>query len=283
LERLGTVAIVGVGLIGGSLGMTLRDRRLATRVIGVGRHRAGLALAQDVGAIDAGTTDPTAAFAEAEVAVICTPVTRIAADAIVAARHGPDHLLITDAGSTKEQIVRAVEADPRARAAFVGAHPIAGSEKRGPTHARPDLFEGRVCLLTPTPRTAADRLERARDFWTAIGCRVSELSPSDHDKALALTSHLPHVIAAALAGVVPPELHPMAAGAYRDVTRVAGSDAELWTGIFLENRSNLLSSLDTLQRRIDEFQAALIAQDQESIRTWWNIAKNRRAQFTFYE
>ncbi len=279
MERLGTVAIVGVGLIGGSVGQALRERNQAERVIGIGRDSARLAEARRLGAIDEGTTDPARGMAEAEVAVICTPVTRIVEDVRAAVAAGPEELLVTDAGSTKRAIVAAVEGDRRSRQAFVGAHPIAGSERKGCAHARGNLFDGRACVLTPTDRTPPDRLERARAFWRSIGCQLIELSPEAHDDALALTSHLPHVVAAALAGAVPVEALPLAAGAYRDGTRVAGSDAALWAGIFLANRAPLLNALDTFESQLSQLKRALIEQDETAIQDWWNAARARRRHY----
>jgi hypothetical protein len=164
-------------------------------------------------------------------------VTQIAADVHRAAACGPEDVLVTDAGSTKRRIVEVVESNPRSRSVFVGGHPLAGSERQGVAHAQEELFEGRVCVLTPTAATPPDRLQRARGFWRALGCRVVELDPVAHDEALALTSHLPHVLAAALAAAVPGDALRLAAGAFRDGTRVAASDAALWTAIFLENRA----------------------------------------------
>jgi prephenate dehydrogenase len=279
LERLGTVAIVGVGLIGGSIGLALRARGLAERVVGIGRSEAALEEARRLGAIDEGTTDPERGVAVADVVVVCTPVTCIAADVLRAAEHGPGHVLVTDAGSTKRQIVAEVEACPRALAAFVGAHPIAGSERKGVAHARAELFEERACVLTPTAQTPRDRLERARRFWALLGGRVIEMAPEDHDDALARTSHLPHVAAAALAAVVPAELLALAAGAYRDGTRVAGSDPDLWTGIFLENRGPVLGALADFQAELADFGRALEAGDDAWIRRWWAAAQARRARF----
>lgn len=152
---------------------------------------------------------------------------------------------MTDAGSTKRTIVEAAEADPLSRAKFVAAHPIAGSERSGVAHARADLFDGRVCVLTPTEQTPPDSLERARGFWSALGCRVIELDPTTHDAHFARTSHLPHAVAVALASLVGPDLVPLAAGAYRDATRVAGAEAALWAPIFLENRRPCLEALST--------------------------------------
>lgn len=279
MQRYGTVAIIGVGLIGGSIGLALRARGLARWVIGIGRNEARLANAERLGAIDAATTDIARGVAEAEVTVVCTPVTRIADDVVQASQSGLAKMLVTDAGSTKLKIVEAVESNPRACAAFVGAHPIAGSELKGAAHAQADLFEGRVCVLTPTERTPADRLSRARSFWMDLGCRIVEMDPEAHDKALALTSHLPHAVAAALAASVPGELLPLAAGAYRDGTRVAGSDAALWAGIFCENRLPVLNALEAFHSRLDAFRNSLDAADEDGIRAWWDAAHARRGLF----
>jgi prephenate dehydrogenase len=279
LERLGTVAIIGVGLIGGSVGLALRARGLARRVIGIGRNPEGLDEARRLGAIDEGTTEISRGVAEAEVAVVCTPVTRIGEDIRSAAEHGPELILVTDAGSTKRRIVEAVERDARSRAVFVAGHPLAGSERRGAAHARADLFERRVCVLTPTERTPTDRLDRARAFWSMLGCQIVEITPDAHDRALALTSHLPHAVAAALAAAVPVEALALAAGAYRDGTRVAGSDAALWAGIFRENRVPVLQALEQFQNQLEWFRQALEADDEQGLRSWWETAKAHRARF----
>jgi prephenate dehydrogenase len=281
VDRVRTVAIAGVGLIGGSIGLALRARRAGSIVVGLGRDRARLGQALDLGAIDRATTNPAEAYAEADVVVVCTPVTRVARDVSEAARLAPTDALITDAGSTKALIVAEVEGDPSstARRAFVGAHPIAGSEKKGAAHARGDLFEGRACVLTPTPMTDPDRLERARAFWSSLGCVITEMSPAEHDRALALTSHLPHAVAAALAVAVPIELLPLAAGAYRDGTRVAGSDADLWAGIFLANRSHLIDALTEFDLSLNRFRDALRDDDMAALVRWWEEARSRRSRF----
>jgi prephenate dehydrogenase len=279
LEHLGTVVIVGVGLIGGSIGQALKNRAHTAAVVGVGRDQATLDLAVRLGAIDRGTTDFESAAADADVVIVCTPVNRIADDVRRAAERAPGHVLITDVGSSKRQIVEAVERHPRSAAVFVGAHPLAGSERRGVNHARADLFEGRVCILTPTPRTRADRTRRTHAFWSALGCRVLEMAPAEHDEVLAYTSHLPHALAAALAASVPADWLPMAAGAYRDCTRVAAADTGLWTAIFRDNRGPLLKALGTLQESLDAFKYALMTDDEVAIRGWWSEARKRRDLF----
>ena len=174
--------------------------------------------------------------------VVCTPVSRIADDVRRVAEAAPAHVLVTDAGSSKRQIVEAVERHPRSAAVFVGAHPLAGSERRGVNHARADLFEGRVCVLTPTAATRPDRNRLARSLLGVARLPRLEMSPSEHDEVLAYTSHLPHALAAALASSVPTDWLPLAAGAYRDGTRVAAADTGLWTAIFRDNRGPLAQS-----------------------------------------
>lgn len=279
MRRFGAIAIAGVGLIGGSIGMALRARGLADRVIGLGRDRLRLDEAKALGAIDEGTTDPSEAAVEAEIIVVCTPTDRIADDVKRLAAIAPADTLITDAGSAKGRILRAVEHDDRARRMFVGAHPLAGSERRGAVAAREDLFVDRVCVLTPTEWTAPELLERAERFWAGIGCRIVRMDPDAHDAALARTSHLPHLVASALALSVPAEYLPLAAGAYRDGTRVAASDPELWIAIFQENSEHLLDALDEYRQSLDQFRHALVSGDQESLRRLWSRSKALRERF----
>lgn len=266
-------------MIGGSIGLALRTKGLAGRVVGIGRDRERLEAAREMDAIDEVATSLALGVREADVVVVCTPVTRIGRDVIEAAHEAPSDVLVTDAGSTKRLLVGEVEADIRARAVFVGAHPIAGSERKGALHGRADLFEGRVCALTITEHTPADRLERARRFWRGIGCRLVEMDPARHDEALATTSHLPHAVAAALAGTVPMDQLHLAAGAYRDGTRVAGSDGTLWAGIFLANRQAMLEALSAYEATLDALRLALEARDQAAIEAWWELARRRRLKY----
>lgn len=277
--RLGTVSIVGVGLIGGSIGLALRSRGLASKVVGVGRDAKTLEQARVRGVIDHATTDLSSGVAEADVVVVCTPVSRIPQDVRRVAEAAPASALVTDAGSTKRQIVESLERYPAASSLFVGAHPLAGSERSGSAHARANLFEDRVCVLTPTPRTSRDRLERARSFWSGLGCRLLELTPIEHDEVLAYTSHLPHALAAALASSIPPEWLELAAGAFRDGTRVAGADTALWTAIFRDNRGPLLKALGSFQDRIAAFKYAVMTDDEDAIRRWWDEGRQRREVF----
>jgi prephenate dehydrogenase len=247
-------------------------------VVGVGRNLRTLEQARQSGAIDLATTDMAEGVAGASVVVVCTPVSRIPHDVRRVAEVAPADALVTDAGSTKRRIVETVEGHPTAGDVFVGAHPIAGSERSGAAHARPELFRGRVCVLTPTPRTPADRLQRAREFWGALGCRIIEMSPVEHDEVLAFTSHLPHALAAALALSVPADWQALAGGAFRDGTRVAGADCTLWTAVFRDNRGPVLKALGALEERLAAFKYAVMTDDEAAIREWWDEARQRRGQ-----
>jgi prephenate dehydrogenase len=263
--RIGTLTIVGVGLIGGSVGLAARRRGLAGRVLGAGRQAATLERARQLGAIDLPCLDVADAVRRADVAVFCTPVTLIAEQVLATAGGCAPGTLLTDAGSTKAAIVGALDGKLPPGVSFVGSHPLAGSEKRGPEHADADLFEGRVTVVTPGPGGDSAAVERTVAFWRALGSRVVLMEPDEHDRALALTSHLPHLVASALAGLLPPELRDLAATGFRDTTRIAAGDPSLWTGIFLQNRAALLESLRALQAQVIEFQKALMIGDPAAI------------------
>jgi prephenate dehydrogenase len=160
--------------------------------------------------------------------------------------------------------------------AFVGSHPLAGSEKRGPDHADANLFQGRLTLVTPTPQTDPEALQRTVAFWQALGSRVRLLSPEEHDCGLALTSHLPHLLASALAGILPPGLHDLTATGFRDTTRVAAGDPSIWTGIFAQNRAAVLDALGHLEDRLAQFRAALEAGDEAALDVLLSQAKKVR-------
>lgn len=274
--QIQTLTIVGVGLIGGSIGLAAKKRGLARRVLGVGRQRESLHRALQIGAIDEAFLEPAAAVHPADLVVFCTPVDRIVEQVLALAPGCKKGTLLTDAGSTKETIVRGIEDKLPPGVAFVGSHPIAGSEKRGPEHARADLFQGRVTVVTPTPKTEAAAMDRTVQFWEALGSTVRQMSPEDHDRALALTSHLPHLIASALAGLLPTELAPLTGTGFRDTTRVAAGDPELWTGIFCQNRKMMIEAVGEMQGRLMQFKQVLMFGDQEALDALLADAKRKR-------
>ncbi len=271
-----SVAIVGVGLIGGSVGRALRARRLADRVIGIGRSRESLAAARATGAVTEIALDP-AAVAEADLVVVATGVRAIprlleAVDAEV--RPGTP---ITDAGSTKASIVAAWEKRRKIRRGrFVGSHPLAGSHRRGPEAADAELFAGRVAVVTPAAATPANDVEDIGGLWSALGATVFVMSPREHDRLVAATSHAPHVLAAALAAATPPAAIPFTAGGWRDTTRIASGDPELWAEILLDNAGPLTAALKRVATAAERMIAAIEAGDRRRLVTLLSRAKDVR-------
>ncbi len=276
MKRFDTVAIVGVGLIGGSLGMALRQRRLANRVVGIGRRQSSLRIARRIGAVDTATVNLAKGVAEAELVVVCSPVERIVDHVRQAAEHCPEEALITDAGSTKQAIVSALDGKLPRGCRFLGGHPLAGSEKSGPLHARADLFEGRVALLTPTKNTRAEDFDLLECFWSEVGSVVVQMSPEEHDWAVALSSHLPHAVAVALAAMLPEQYFRITGTGFLDTTRIAAASPELWRQIFLTNRENLLRGLDQLEQQLGQFREALRQHDTAALENWLAKGKKNR-------
>ncbi len=274
--QLNVLTIVGVGLIGGSIGLAARRRGLARHIRGVGRQQASLDRARAVGAVDETFLDLDKAVAGANLVVFCTPVDHIARQVLEAAASCSPGAVLTDAGSTKAVIVRAIERRLPGGVAFVGSHPLAGSEKRGPEFAEADLFEGRWTVLTPTETTDPRALEQVTAFWQVLGSRTRVMTPEEHDRALAMTSHLPHVVAAALAGILPDELRSLTATGYRDTTRIAGGDPALWTAIAAHNRAALAEGLARLEERLEAFRTAIESGDWATLHDLLARAKEVR-------
>ena len=271
-----TVAIVGVGLIGGSVGLALRQRQLAKNVVGIGRRQPSLRIARRVGAVTHTTIDLNKGVAEADLVVVCTPVGQIVEHVRQAAQHCPERTLITDAGSTKQSIVAALDGGLGHGCRFLGSHPLAGSEKTGATYASADLFEGRPAILTPTKNTRAEDFDLLEQFWQSLGSVVVKMTPEEHDRAMAVMSHLPHVAAAALVLTVPEEYFRLAGPGLFDTTRVAGGDPGLWQQILKLNRDNVLSALEQYGAKLAALHAALRDDDQDEITRFLTLAKKGR-------
>jgi prephenate dehydrogenase len=256
-----TLLIVGVGLIGGAIAQHARTLKVANRIVGLGRDARRLKQAEKTGIIDQGVTTVAEAGACA-LAVVCTPVDRIAADvqSLVESRTPPE--LITDAGSVKESICEPLKNVRQ----FVGSHPLAGSEKSGFEHASVVQFKGRVCVLTPGSTTPDDALRAIDGFWQAIGMQTVTMHASTHDRILARTSHFPHVIAYALASLLEAGDAPYVAGGFRDTTRIAASDPALWAPILLANRDAVLETLKTHQGVLSVIEDALVKRDAALLR-----------------
>ncbi|HWB14161.1 MAG TPA: prephenate dehydrogenase/arogenate dehydrogenase family protein [Pirellulales bacterium] len=276
MPRFNTVAILGVGLIGGSIGLGLRRRGLAGRVIGIGHRKESLRVARERGAVDEATVDVAAGVAEADLVIVCTPVGRIVDDVRSAAANCRAGALITDVGSTKAEIACAVAAGLPPGVAFIGSHPLAGSERSGPAAAEADLLVNRVVVVTPDETARVEDLKSLVDFWSSLGARVVRMSAVEHDQALAATSHLPHLVAAALALATPREVLALTASGWADTTRVASGDPELWRQIFASNRAAVLTALVRFDETLAALRAALERQNDDSLRQILAAAKERR-------
>lgn len=247
-----TVAIVGVGLIGGSIAAGLKQRGFAGTIVGVGRSPERMQGAREAGLIDEVATAPESGFV-----LYCTPVDRIAGQIVEHAPRMQPGTLVTDGGSVKGAIQNGVAERLPDGVTFVGSHPLAGSEKTGWENADPDLYVDRVCVVTPDGTTPPEALDRVRRFWEFLGMEVRELSTDDHDRILAMSSHVPHVVAAVLAGCLANSERPYAATGFRDTTRIAAGDPEIWVPILLANRDAVLHGLQRTKRRLERFHDAV--------------------------
>jgi len=278
--RWGCVAIVGVGLIGGSIGLALRRAALAREVLGIGRDPDRLQLAQRLGAIDRWSLELVDAAHQAEIIVLSTPVQLIAAQAVELLQAPPRRAVVTDCGSIKGVIVEDVYGSlPRSDAKrFVPAHPLAGSERSGVEHARAELFQDRLCVLTPVEATDRAAIQTIESLWRSLGAKVQSMSPVAHDEFLAWTSHAPHAVAAALVRSLPETAKPLVATGFLDTTRIAASSEELWTPILLSNRDALRRAIDAVMGELNVLKELLTAEDAPGIRRWWQQARHRRQQ-----
>ncbi len=269
--------IVGPGLIGGSVGMGVKNASLADTVVGVGHRQMSIDRAIDLGAIDHGSLDLEEAAKEADFLLLCTRVNLFADMVRRVAPCLAENAIISDVGSTKREVVAAVEdALGNSSAVFIGAHPLAGSEKRGIDAACPRLFDGSRVILTPGKRSTPTAEESVERLWTALGAHVSIMTPETHDAILAEISHLPHVVAAAVVNAVSDKALAFASTGFRDATRIASGDPELWRDICATNRDNLIAALSRVAGEIHEFRAALEEGDDDALERLLHQARQRR-------
>lgn len=267
------IAIVGVGLIGGSIAAALKARGYAGPVLGFGRSGERLRKARDAGLLDEFATSPAPLVERASLVVVCTPVDRIVADVREFAAAAKPGTLITDAGSVKGSICAALADDG---IKYIGSHPMAGSEKNGFEHADAGLFEGRLCLFTPRETDDHNDVARIERFWEFLKMRVLRLAPEDHDRAVAYSSHLPHVAASALSILLPADFRGMTAGGFRDTTRIAAGHPDLWDDILRQNSEEVIEALDRYAAVLAEFRDCLESGDSEGLQKLLEKAKTNR-------
>jgi prephenate dehydrogenase len=270
------LAIVGVGLLGGSVALAAKANGLASRVIGIGRNEARLQAAQDAGILDDFTTDPAKCDSIWDLVVVGTPVDRIPQDVVRLAKVSRPGTVVTDVGSVKQPICSALENEMPSGVHFVGSHPLAGSEKSGFEASRANLFEDRVTVVTPTSTTSHEALATVETFWSGLGSRVICMSSEDHDEALAKTSHLPHVVASALAAVLKQDEQQFASSGFRDTTRLAAGDPAMWIPILMSNSVPIVRYLAEFSEQLQEFTRAIENQDAQSLKSLLEVAKTSR-------
>ena len=276
MKQWDTIAIVGVGLIGGSIGLALRKRNLAKNIVGIGRRQATLRIARQIGAADHTTIDLNKGVADAELVIVCSPVGQIVEHVRQAAHHCPERAILTDVGSVKQAIVDPLDSGLARGCRFLGGHPVAGSEKTGPANASAELFEGHVAILTPTKNTRAEDFDLLEEFWESLGSVVVKMTPDEHDQALALTSHLPHIAAAVLAMTVPERYFRCCGSGMLDTSRVAGGDPELWRQVLSMNRDHVLTALEQYGANLAALHGAIRDNNQEEITRSLTLAKKNR-------
>jgi prephenate dehydrogenase len=279
------VTLVGVGLLGGSLGLALKQRALAREVHGYVRRAGSTAECERLGVVDCATRDLRAAVDGADLVVLCTPIGQmreLAQTLLPVLRKGA---VVTDVGSVKGSVVRQLEPLVASSGAhFVGSHPMAGGEKTGPKAAQASLFVNAACVITPTAQSVPEAVQAVERLWQSVGARTLILSPDQHDEFVSRSSHLPHVVAAELANYVLSPAYAreqglLCANGFRDVTRIASSSPEMWRDIAMANRIHLARVLGVFIEDLQEFQLALECGDAKMIEEFFETAKHRRDEW----
>ena len=277
------VAIIGVGLIGGSIGLAIKKNGVAREVTGVFRRASTLRKALKRKAVDRGVMNVKDGVKAADLIILAAPVYSIPPLAKDAMRYAKAGAIITDVGSTKQWIVNKIEKMIRKSGSLfcVGSHPMAGSEHAGVEFARPDLLEDAPCIVTKSSATDAKTLKRVASFWRSLGSRVAITNPAGHDKSVSLISHLPHIVAFSLAGAVPEKEMLYAAEGFKDTTRVASSDPKLWADIFLTNAKEIVRAGRQFERYYKNLMQAISKGDYAKTVAILKSAKSKRDKFVY--
>ncbi|MDO3379434.1 prephenate dehydrogenase [Geoalkalibacter halelectricus] len=276
------LAIVGVGLIGGSLALALREAGAVGEVIGIGRGLANLEKALELGIVDRITQDAVAGTREADLVFLATPVCKLGEVAAAIIPHLKRGAVITDGGSVKAQVIAAIEPLLRPGVSFVPGHPIAGTEKSGAEAAFATLYHHRRCILTPTQNTESDALEMVERMWRTAGSEVVVMDAEKHDRILAAISHLPHMVAYSLVNAVgsydryEENILEYSAGGFRDFTRIASSDPSMWRDIALTNRAALLEMMERFEHFLAELKEDVRSGEGERLYEFFQRSKELR-------
>jgi len=276
------LAVVGVGLIGGSLALALKEAGAVGHVVGVGRSLANLETALKLGLVDSFTQDLAEGVSDADVVFLATPVQSLGTVAEQSMPHLKPGAILTDGGSVKQAVIDAIEPHLRDDVHFVPGHPIAGTENSGAEAAFASLYRDRRCILTPTERTSADALEFIRRMWQLVGSQVVMMAVDKHDRVLAAISHLPHMVAYALVNAVgaydryDENILEYSAGGFRDFTRIASSDPTMWRDIALTNRDALVEMMGQFETFFAELKEDVASGSDERLFEFFRRSKQSR-------
>jgi len=276
------LAIVGVGLIGGSLSLALKEQGAVGEVVGIGRGRANLETALRLGVVDRISQDPVAGVQDADMVFLATPVMTLEKVAQTILPFLKSGAIMTDGGSVKGPVVEAIEPHLPERVHFIPGHPIAGTEKSGAEAAFASLFRDRLCILTPTPKTVSSALETVRRMWEVAGSKVVVMDMEKHDRILAAISHLPHMVAYTLVNAVgsydryEENILEYSAGGFRDFTRIASSDPTMWRDIALSNSRAILEMMEHFEKFFGELKQIIQNQDSDRLYEYFLRSKESR-------
>lgn len=264
--------IIGTGLIGASLGLDLKKRRLAAQITGISRRKKNAEFSKKIGSIDHVTTSLDA-VRDADLVILATPVDLIIDIGLKISKKIKQGCIVIDVGSSKEKIVSRLS---RTIPNFIGCHPLAGSEKRGALNLQSGIFDGSVCIIAPDDLTNKVALNKIKTLWKKLGSKIVIFTPKKHDQVLALISHLPHLVAFSLMKAIPNKILKFGAGGLKDSTRIAASDPELWSQIFLSNRVNLLGAIGAFQKELATVKLALKNRDKKHLTNILGFARDKR-------
>ncbi len=277
------ITILGPGLLGASLAMAAKERQLAPRVVAWSRRAETRELCQQQTWCDAVLDTPEEAVKGSDLVVICTPVETIPPLLEKVVNHLEAGALVTDVGSTKNEICARASSAIGKQAVFVGSHPMAGSEQTGLANATNTLFDGAACILTPEPSAPEPQVKQLTEFWEALGMCVATTTPEKHDEIVAHISHLPHLLASVLCGYLSSKddnWKALSGPGLRDCTRVASGDPSLWLQILEQNRGEVLTAIDGLETQLQQFKQALQEQDADTVKDLLQQGKTYRDQLT---
>ncbi len=275
INDLGKIGIIGPGLIGGSIALALKRFGFRGTIIGVGHREVSIELAKEIGAIDEGSLE-LEALAETELIIIGTPISLIRTTIDRLRNILSPGTVVTDVGSTKRKICQWGKSLMRKNIEFVGSHPVAGSEKRGVDFARHDLFVNANCFITPMKGNSRQAIELISSLWSLIGMNVIQATPSEHDKLLALVSHLPHVAAASLVNTCSQKQLEFTGSGFMDTTRISSGDVSLWSDIILSNPDHIVSSAKKFISQLENFCSAVDSQNSKEVKKFLAGAKSKR-------